>query len=233
MCGFACGDPRVVPSVAAPPDLEAEVEGEGGGGSSSTQGSNGWGGRGAAAAPSPQEQQEELAAQALALARRGGEAVLQCMARLAGQQLQQRLPALWQQASAPLAAAQAAAGAAEQQAAVNALQVLAVLAPALHAELVPAVEQLLPLVVRCLQQPSAALKLAAARCLAALAAAHTAPLMPLLLRLLAPLLTGAPQLPPSPATYCLSSSAPCQLPLHSSLPSHTPPLQAEQATTPG
>ncbi|KAL4458077.1 hypothetical protein ABPG75_012942 [Micractinium tetrahymenae] len=187
MCGFACGDPRAVPSAAAPPDLQAELEGPEGAGSGSGGGSS-RGGK--AAAPTPAEQQEELAAQALALARRGGEAVLQAMARQAGPALQQRLPKLWEQAAAPLAAMQAQGAAADLQAAVNALHVLAVLAPALHADLAGQLEQLLPLVVLCLQHANAAVKLAAARCVAAMAQAHTAALMPLILRLLAPLLTA-------------------------------------------
>lgn len=197
MCSFACGDPRAVPSAAAPPDLQAEVEGpegagSGGGSSSSSGAQNGGSSRGgkAAALPTPAEQQEELAAQALALARRGGEAVLAAMARQAGPTLQQRLPKLWEQAAAPLAAMQAQGAAADPQAAVNALHVLAVLAPAVHADLAGQLEQLLPLVVLCLQQPNAAVKLAAARCVAALAQAHTVVLMPPVLRLLAPLLTG-------------------------------------------
>lgn len=187
MCGFACGDPRAVPSAAAPPDLQAELDAADGvaAGSSVRNG----GGRGTAA-PSPQQQQEELAAQALALARRGGEAVLQAMARQAGQGLQQRLPKLWEQASAPLAALQQAGVAADLQSGVQALHVLGVLAPAVHVELAPQLAALLPLVVACLQRSNTALKLAAARCVAALAVAHTAALMPHTLRLMAPLLTG-------------------------------------------
>lgn len=49
---------------------------------------------------------------------------------------------------------------------------------------------LLPLVGLCSQHPNPALKLAAACCLAALAAAHTQPIMPHLLRLLTPLMAG-------------------------------------------
>lgn len=189
MCGFACGDPRAVPSVAAPPDLQAELDAADGGG---TGGGGGGGTRGGrqAAAPTPQEQQQELGAQALALARRGGEAVLQSMARLSGPRLQQQLPKLWEQASAPLAAVQQAAAAADLQAAVHALHVLVVLAPAVHPDLVPQLQALLPLVGRCLQHPNAAVKLAAARSIAALARAHTTALMPPILRLLAPLLEG-------------------------------------------
>lgn len=189
MCGFACGDPRTLPSVAAPPDLQAELEGAEGGGS----GGGSRGGKGAAgAAPTPEEQQQELAAQALALARRGGESVLQSMARQAGLQLQQRLPKLWEQAAAPLAAMQQQGAAADLQAAVHASHVLAVLAPAVHPGLAPQLEQLLPLVGLCLQHANAAVKLAAARCIAALAEAHTVALMPPILRLLAPLLAGEP-----------------------------------------
>lgn len=194
MCGFACGDTRAVPSAAAPPDLQAEFDDAEGAGSGGSGKNGGAGGRvkQAAAAPTPAEQQEELAAQALALARRGGEAVVQAMARQAGAALQQRLHKLWDQASAPLAAL--AAGGADLQGAVHALHVLAVLAPAAHSELAPALEGLVPLVGLCLQHSSAALKLAAARCVAALAAAHTTALVPPLLRLLAPMLAGATRL---------------------------------------
>jgi hypothetical protein len=173
--------------VAAPPALPAALDGADAGGGNG----GGTGGKGAAgAAPAPQEQQEELAAQALALTRRGGEAVLQSMARQAGLQLQQRLPKLWEQAAAPLAAMQQQGAAADLQAAVHALHVLAVLAPAVHPGLAPQLEQLLPLVGLCLQHANAAAKLAAARCIAALAEAHTVALMPPILRLLGPLLAG-------------------------------------------
>ncbi|KAI3435532.1 hypothetical protein D9Q98_001597 [Chlorella vulgaris] len=183
VCGFACGDPLAVPSAATPPDLEAELGGgEAGGGSRATL------------TPTPHQQQQELAAQALTLARRGGEAALRCMARLAGAHLQQRLPQLWECAAAPLQVVQAAgqaAGVPQLQAAVHALHVLAVLAPALHPQLAAQLEGLLPLVVVCLQHGNAALKLAAARCTAALAQAHTVALMPAILRHLTPLLAGS------------------------------------------
>lgn len=188
MGSFACGDPRAVPSVAAPPNLQAELDSEDSGSNSSGRGGSKGGGK--AAGPTPQEQQEELAAQALALARRGGEAALQSMARQAGIQLQQRLPKLWELASAPLAALQQQGAAADLQAAVQALHVLAVLAPAVHADLAPQLAALLPLAALCLQHANAALKLAAARAVAALAQAHTQALMPAILRLLAPLLVG-------------------------------------------
>lgn len=192
MCSFACGDPRAVPSAAAPPDLQAELDGEGNGSSNSSRGGGKGGtkGGGKAAAPTPQEQQEETAAQALALARRGGEAALQSMAQQAGSQLQQRLPKLWELASAPLAVLQQQGAAADLHAAVQALHVLAVLAPAVQADLAPQLAALLPLATVCLQHANAALKLAAARAVAALAQAHTAALMPHILRLLAPLLVG-------------------------------------------
>ncbi len=190
MSSFACGDPRAVPSVSAPPDLHAVLDGEESGSGSGRSSSKGAGGK--AAAPTPQEQQEELAAQALALARRGGEAVLQSMARQAGSQLQARLPKLWELVWAPLAAMQQQGAAADLQAAVQALHVLAVLAPAVHADLAPQLAALLPLIALCLQHANAALQLAAARALAALVEAHTTALMPPMLRLLAPLLVGKP-----------------------------------------
>lgn len=193
MCGFACGDPAAVPSVAAPPDLQAQLDAgdAADGGSGRNGGAGGGGGRGAkAAAPTAQEQQEEMAAQALALARQGGEAVLRSMARQAGRQLQQRLPKLWELASAPLAALEQQGAAADLQAAVGALHVLGVLAPAVHPALAPQLGALLPRVALCLQHANAALKLAAARCIAALVRAHTEELMPAVLRLLAPLLAG-------------------------------------------
>lgn len=169
--------------------LDEEDNGSGGGGGSGSGGrSNSKGGK--AAAPTPQEQQEELAAQALALARRGGEAALQGMARQAGSQLQQRLPKLWELVWAPLAAVQQQGVAADLQAAVQALHVLAVLAPAVHADLAPQLDALLPLVALCLQHANAALQLAAARAVAALAEAHTQTVMPPILRLLGPLLVG-------------------------------------------
>ncbi len=77
------------------------------------------------------------------------------------------------------------------QPAVNALHVLGVVGPAVHADLLPHVLALLPLISLCSQHPNAALKLAAACCFAALAAAHTRPVMPHLLRLLTPLMAGA------------------------------------------
>lgn len=190
MCSFACGDPCAVPTAAAPPDLQTVLDGEDGGNGSAGSRNNSKAVGGKAAAPTPQEQQEELAAQALALARRGGEAVLQSMARQAGSQLQQRLPKLWELVWAPLTAVQQQVAAADLQAAVQALHMLAVLAPAVHADLAPQLATLLPLVTLCLQHANAAVQLAAARALAALAQAHTAALLPPLLRLLAPLLVG-------------------------------------------
>lgn len=227
MCGFACGDPRAVPSAAAPPDLQTQIEGlEGaanGGNSGAQDGGDSWGSKGAAP-PTRAEQQEELAAQALALARRGGEAALRAMARQAGPALQQRLPKLWEQAAAPLTAMQAQAAAADLQAAVQALHVLAVLAPAVHPDLTGQLDQLLPLVVLCLQHANAAVKLAAARCVAALAQAHTAALMPLALRLLAPLMTGGVpcRTPTRLPSLCWVQSTPrlCHHPFDGTQPRH-------------
>ena len=148
---------------------------------------------GAAAAAAPAEQ--DLAAQALALARQGGEEALRQLATQAGARLPARLPRLWQAVSAPLAALPAA-GAGEPgpeaaQAAVNALHLLAVLAPALHPDLLPsALEPLLPAAARCCAADSAALQVAAARCLAAAAGAHVQALTPPALRALLPLLAG-------------------------------------------
>ena len=115
------------------------------------------------------------------------------MAEQAGQALQQQLPKLWELATAPVAAlaAQQPGAPVDLQAAVQALHVLGVLAPAVHVGLAPQLEALLPAVAACLQQPNAALKLAAARCMASLAAAHTQALMPALLRALSPMLAGA------------------------------------------
>lgn len=237
MCGFACGDPRAVPSAAAPPSLQEEVEGaegavSGSGGGAAAQNGGGSQSGKAVAAPSPAEQQEELAAQALALARRGGEAALQAMARQAGPALLQRLPRLWEQAAAPLAAQGPAA---DLQARVNALHVLAVLAPAVHADLEGQLAQLLPLVVLCLQHANTAIMLAAARCVAALAQAHTAALMPLVLRLLAPLLTGARRRPPAPppcSGACGCARMGRTLPAGAATDLHSPPSAPNPATPP-
>jgi hypothetical protein len=81
--------------------------------------------------------------------------------------------------------------AAQLQPSVNALHVLKVVGPEMHPDLLPHLLALLPLVGLCSQHPNAALKLAAACCFAALAAAHTQPVMPYLLRLLTPLMAGA------------------------------------------
>jgi hypothetical protein len=121
------------------------------------------------------------------------------MAQQAGVQLPSLLPALWQAASVPLAAAQplATPGAAptppeQLLPAVHALHVLRVLAPAMHADLAAQhVPPLLPLVSGCLRSGNAAVQVAAAAALAELCAAHTQHLLPGVLRLLMPLMAGA------------------------------------------
>lgn len=62
--------------------------------------------------------------------------------------------------------------------------------PHLHVSLIPQGLQLLPQICGCLRHQNAAVRLAAARCLAALAAAHPEPVLPSLLKQVVPLLSG-------------------------------------------
>eukprot|EP00887_Chlorella_sp_A99_P001519 scaffold8.g1519.t1 len=166
VCGFAHGDPAATPSVAAPPSLEAEAEGPEAAAATNSGRSQGKG-AGAAAAVAASAGDlggEDLAAQALALARRGGEETVRQMAAQVGADLQQRLPQLWEAMAAPIAALQQQP---QQQpppeaaqAAVNALHLLKVVAPALDASLLPtAAAPLLPAVGHCCAADSGALQL--------------------------------------------------------------------------
>lgn len=78
----------------------------------------------------------------------------------------------------------------DPQAIVHALQVLKVAGPCLHPELLQQALQVLPSLVGCCSHANAAVRLAAARCAAALAAALPQQVLPPLLRLLLPLLEG-------------------------------------------
>lgn len=62
--------------------------------------------------------------------------------------------------------------------------------PSLHSSLVPQGLQLLPQLCTCLRHANAAVRLAAARCLAALAAAQAEAVLPPLLKQVVPLLAG-------------------------------------------
>jgi hypothetical protein len=70
------------------------------------------------------------------------------------------------------------------------LQVVKAVVPSLHASLVPQALQLLPQLASCLRHGNAAVRLAAARCLAALAAAQPEAVLPPLLKQAVPLLDG-------------------------------------------
>jgi TATA-binding protein-associated factor len=70
------------------------------------------------------------------------------------------------------------------------VQVVKAVVPSLHASLVPQALLLLPQLASCLRHSNAAVRLAAARCLAALAAAQPEAVLPMLLKQAVPLLDG-------------------------------------------
>jgi hypothetical protein len=83
------------------------------------------------------------------------------------------------------------APAGDAQAVINALQLLKVLTPCLHPQLLLQALQLLPVMVGCCRHANAGVRLAAARCAAALALALPDRVLPALLKLLLPLLDGS------------------------------------------
>ncbi|KAJ9524538.1 hypothetical protein QJQ45_024108, partial [Haematococcus lacustris] len=132
------------------------------------------------------------AAAAAKIARMGAEAALRATCTAFGPKLWTALPTLWTLVAAPLTAVVQAAGVvADLQPVVHALQLLAVVAPQLHSDLVGSVEVLVPAVCACARVSNVAVRESSARCAASLAAAWLERLMPALLRQLVPSLASA------------------------------------------
>ncbi|WIA33345.1 hypothetical protein OEZ86_006482 [Tetradesmus obliquus] len=177
LCAMACGDSTETPCAAAAEGLSAEEDVAAVRllSSSATGGS-------AAAQPDPLP----------ATARLGAEAALHALCGRFGAALFEVLPAVWGQMYGALAAAAGVDGGPEgdPQGLIHAMQVVKVVVPSLHASLVPQALLLLPQLASCLRHSNAAVRLAAARCLAALAAAQPEAVLPLLLKQAVPLLDG-------------------------------------------
>ncbi|BDA40363.1 TATA-binding protein-associated factor 172 [Coccomyxa sp. Obi] len=185
LCTMACGDPGDTPSASAPdppPDSASEDPP-----ASSTAHENG---------DKSQDQDGKLAA--ASLARQGAEAALQAFARAFGKHLLQKLPRLWEHASASIAtnAAAAAPGhlsppSAEPQAVIDTLQILKVLGPVLDAHLEPHLTSLMPGLASCCLHERRAVHKAAAACSEALASSRPSCVLPSLLRFVVPMLHGS------------------------------------------
>ncbi|KAJ9506375.1 hypothetical protein QJQ45_019524, partial [Haematococcus lacustris] len=146
----------------------------------------------AAAAAAQAATATSLAAAAAKIARMGAEAALRATCTAFGAKLWTALPTLWTLVAAPLTAVVQAAGVlADLQPVVHALQLLAVVAPQLHSDLVGSVEALVPAVCACARVSNAAVRESSARCASSLAAAWLERLMPALLRQLVPSLASA------------------------------------------
>lgn len=177
LCAMACGDSTETPCAAAAEGLSAEedvaavrlLSSSAAGGSTAAQ-------------PDPLP----------ATARLGAEAALHAVCGRFGTALFKVLPAVWGQMSGALAAAAGADGApgGDPQSLIHAMQVVKVVVPSLHASLVPQALLLLPQLASCLRHSNAAVRLAAARCLAALTAAQPEAVLPPLLKQAVPLLDG-------------------------------------------
>eukprot|EP00192_Tetraselmis_astigmatica_P001352 CAMPEP_0117692082 /NCGR_PEP_ID=MMETSP0804-20121206/26113_1 /TAXON_ID=1074897 /ORGANISM="Tetraselmis astigmatica, Strain CCMP880" /LENGTH=1797 /DNA_ID=CAMNT_0005505457 /DNA_START=126 /DNA_END=5519 /DNA_ORIENTATION=+ len=182
LCAMACGDRSITPDTSAPeadPDKEEEAQ-------------EARGPKGEAAGHPP-------LLTADAVARLGAEAALRSLAAAFGAQLAAGLPRLWEFMAAPLVAfeqQQGEGGAVEvePQSLVNAMQVLSTVGPAAAASSPAAWSHclsLVPLVARCCSHSHTAVRSSAARAAAELANSITEEVMPLLLRLLVPMLSGS------------------------------------------
>ncbi|KAG1666532.1 hypothetical protein FOA52_014429 [Chlamydomonas sp. UWO 241] len=216
VCAMACCDPAETLSASDAPDTlderRASHAGAGARGAPRAKDGGDAGGSAAAArdaaAAAGTDAAAEGAGAAVAAAARttrlGAEAALRWLAVKHGAGLWGALPGLWATASGPVLAAAAAldgtategaAGGApppvpDLQAVIHALQVLKVLGPHVHADLVPSLEGLLPGLCACSRHGCPAVRTSAARTLAGLASSWLPRLMPPLLHQLLPLLSA-------------------------------------------
>lgn len=210
LCGMLCGDPAETPCAAAAEDVSPDDDVLAARVLSHSHASTSQPGAGAAAGmarsssvpqPSPRKQQQQQAEAApdpsLVTARVGAEAALRAICGRFGAAVFEQLPSLWQHMAAALEAQPGPDGApvGDPQALIHAIQVVKAVVPALHDALLPRGLQLLPALCSCLKHGNAAVRLAAARCLATLAAAHPEAVLPPLLKQAAPLLDGTNPLP--------------------------------------
>ncbi|KAG7669536.1 hypothetical protein KSW81_007689 [Nannochloris sp. 'desiccata'] len=192
ICNFACSDSGTVPSAAKPPVLgEEEVQQHQSGKTVAKKGEEARkivaGAAATAAAAGADGGVDSAFAQASALTRRGGEAMLRALAIECGPSLPSLLPGLWNQhiSKSIEDAAQA------PQPAVEGLRTLEVLAPALHADVIQGVGlALLPGISQCLGHTNGAVQLSAARAIAALGAALPSVVMPRALDVISPQLVS-------------------------------------------
>ena len=114
--------------------------------------------------------------------------MLQALAKESGAALPSLLPGLWTQHIT----ASVSTASLHPQLAVEGLRTLQVLAPALHAAVVPHTLTLLPSLSLCLGHSNSAVQLSAARALAALCCAYPEPITSPVLDVLSPLLAAGP-----------------------------------------
>lgn len=131
------------------------------------------------------------------ITRCGAEAVLVALAHRQKEKLFDELPQLWEYITSGLDALsctnEAEAGATSDEAmlkAINSLQVLKVVGAVVSPDVLPQIRALLPSVCWCSWHEQPAVRLAAARCAARLADAHTQELMPSLLEIVIPELSS-------------------------------------------
>ncbi|KAK9916950.1 hypothetical protein WJX75_009151 [Coccomyxa subellipsoidea] len=193
LCKMACADPVETPSASAPdpPDESPSDESPL---ASTTARENGG---------EAQSQDPNLAA--AGIARQGAEAALQALASVFGKDLLQKLPRLWEHASAAIAADAAAAvpgqllppsaepqaGKRKWRAVIDAFQVLKVLGPALDSHLELQLTSLMPGLSACCLHERRVVHAAAAACAESLASSRPACVLPSLLRFVVPMLHGS------------------------------------------